>query len=153
MLSFNDYILEKLKINKDIKIYNFYPKTNKELSKLVRDLLKERGKDANLNDIDTSEVNSMWMLFNGLDPHNIDISEWNVSNVTNMYQMFCGCENFNCDLSKWDVSNVTNMKNMFYNCSSLDTDLDNWKVSSNCDIDKIFWCCSKLHLPKWFKGL
>jgi surface protein len=152
MRSFNDYILEKLHLSKDTKSrYKYHPKTNKEFYDLVAELLKERGKDANLNDIDTSEITSMHMAFNGLDPHNIDISKWDVSNVDSMYQMFCGCENFNCDLSNWNVSNVTNMKSMFYNCIKLNTNLDNWQVSKKCDTDFMFWQCRKQKIPTWYK--
>ena len=43
----------------------------------------------------------MSRLFYKLDPHNIDISEWDVSNATSLAQMFYECKNFNCDLSQW----------------------------------------------------
>ena len=119
MNSLSTYIIEKLKINKDIKIYNYHPKDKKELRSLIKELLKERGKDANLNDIDVSDITDMSELFTDLDPHNIDISKWNVSNVKNMSDMFYNCEKFNSDLSKWDVSNVEDMYFMFSGCNSL----------------------------------
>ena len=86
----NFSIVERLHINKDIKSYNYnyHPKTRDELKELVDKLIKERGNEANLNDIDTSEI-------------------------TDMYGMFKD-SNFNGDISKWDVSNVKNMKYMFY---------------------------------------
>ena len=58
-------IYERLHINKDIKsnIYNYHPKTNGELQELVYKLIKERGNDANLNDIDTSEIKDMYHIF------------------------------------------------------------------------------------------
>ena len=48
-------IVERLHINKDIVYnrYNYHPKTRDELKELVKKLIKERGKDADLNDIDT----------------------------------------------------------------------------------------------------
>ena len=52
-------ILERLHINKDIKSYNYHPKTRDELKELVDQLIKERGNDADLNDIDTSEITDM----------------------------------------------------------------------------------------------
>ena len=59
------YILERLHINKDIDnhYYNYHPKTRDELQELVNKLIKERGNDANLNDIDTSEITDMSYMF------------------------------------------------------------------------------------------
>ena len=84
MKGLTSYITEKLKINKDSSKY-YYPKDKDELRSLIEKLLEERGKDADLNDIDVSDIMDMSELFYGLDPHKIDISEWNVSNVTDMY--------------------------------------------------------------------
>ena len=121
MNNLSTYIIEKLKINKDIKVkeYNYHPKDKYELITLLKELLEERGKDADLNDIDVSNVTNMYGLFINLNPYNIDISDWDISNVKNMGYMFYYCKNFNADLSKWDVSNVTNMEYMFYECNSL----------------------------------
>ena len=107
MKQLNQYITEKLKINKDIKVkeYNYHPKDKDELESLINTLIKERGKNADLNDIDVSNITDMSKLFINLDPHNIDISEWNVSNVENMKRMFDNCKNFNSDISNWNVSN------------------------------------------------
>ena len=119
MKNLDNYITEKLHINKNTSIYNYFPKTKEELRKILEERLTE-DKDADLNDIDVSEITNMGVsedlygLFEGLDPHNIDISEWDVSKVNNMRYMFYRCYNFNCDLSKWDVSNVTDMHSMFF---------------------------------------
>ena len=83
MKTLNRFIIEKLKLGKDTKIYNynFYPKNFDELKSLIKQLLKERGKDADLNDIDVSQVttfddpNKRLGLFYELDPYNIDISK------------------------------------------------------------------------------
>ena len=88
MKQINKYIQERLHINKDIKSYNYQPKTNNELKELIDKLIKERGNKADLNDIDTSEI-------------------------TNMYALFCKSE-FNGDISNWNVSNVKTMNSMFY---------------------------------------
>ena len=89
MKQINKYIVERLHINKDIKSYNYnyYPKTRGELYELVNKLIKERGNEANLNDIDTSEITDMYELFYESE-FNGDISEWDVSNVENMSYMF-----------------------------------------------------------------
>ena len=88
MKNLKDIIQERLHINKDIKSYNYHPTTRNELKKLVDKLIKERGNDANLNDIDTSEITDMKSLF---------------------YR-----SKFNGDISNWDVSNVINMDGIFY---------------------------------------
>ena len=119
MNNLSTYIIEKLKINKDSNKYHYHPKNRDELHSLIEKLLEERGNDANLNDIDVSDITDMSGLFEDLDPYNIDISKWDVSNVENMEYMFFGCENFNSDLSNWDVSNVKYMGHMFYECNSL----------------------------------
>ena len=119
MKQLTTYIIEKLKINKSTNLYHYHPKNKKELRSLIQELLKERGNDADLNDIDVSDITDMHGLFRDLDPHNIDISKWKVSNVKDMMFMFYECKNFNSDLSKWDVSNVKDMSDMFYGCDSL----------------------------------
>ena len=121
MNNLKTYIIEKLHLNKDIKVkeYNYYPKDIYELRSLIKDLIEERGKDADLNDIDVSNITDMSGLFKGLDPYKIDISEWDVSNVKNMSNMFYYCINFNSDLNNWDVSNVKDMRRMFNACKSL----------------------------------
>ena len=46
MKQINKYIVERLHINKDTKNYNYHPKTNGELIKIVDKLIKERGNNA-----------------------------------------------------------------------------------------------------------
>ena len=115
MKQINYYIVERLHINKDTgnhyHNYNYQPKTCKELKGLVNKLIKERGNDADLNDIDTSKITDMHYLF-FKSKFNGDISEWNVSNVKDMNYMFYS-SSFNGDLSNWDVSNVEDMSMMF----------------------------------------
>ena len=84
-------IYERLHINKDIgnHSYNYHPKTRDELKELVDQLIKERGNEADLNDIDTSEITDMTELFYE-SSFNGDISNWDVSNVKNMELMFNG---------------------------------------------------------------
>ena len=116
MKQINKYILERLHINKDIKsnIYNYHPKTQDELEELVNKLIKERGNEADLNDIDTSEITDMAELF-VKSSFNGDISNWNVSNVTDMNYMFAYSEftGENGDISNWNVSKVKDMSSMF----------------------------------------
>ena len=118
MKQINYYIVERLHINKDTgnhyHNYNYQPKTCKELKGLVNKLIKERGNDADLNDIDTSKITDMHYLF-FKSKFNGDISEWDVSNAIIMERMFQYSEftGENGDISKWDVSKVEDMSYMF----------------------------------------
>ena len=82
-------IYERLHINKDTgnHSYNYHPKTRDELKELVDKLIKERGNDADLNDIDTSKITDMSYMFY-TSKFNGDISNWDVSNVKDMSYMF-----------------------------------------------------------------
>lgn len=153
MKHIDTYITEKLKLNKDSSTrYNYHPKNKDELENLVIKLCKERGKDADLNDIDVSEIKDMSFLFTGVDPHNIDISQWDVSNVENTIGMFNQCTYFNCDLSHWDVSNVKTMFWMFDGCENFDSDLSDWNVSNVKDMTDMFNNCDSLRkTPGWYK--
>ena len=83
------YIVERLHINKDTgnRHHNYHPKTRDELKELVDKLIKERGNKADLNDIDTSEITDMSVLFFNSN-FNGDISNWDVSKVKDMNAMF-----------------------------------------------------------------
>ena len=112
MKNLKDIIQERLHINKDTgNHHNYHPKTIDELKELVDKLIKERGYEADLNDIDTSAITDMYMLFYN-SKFNGDISNWDVSNVKDMSYMFCNSK-FDGDISRWDVSNVKTMNSMF----------------------------------------
>ena len=113
MKSLANYIQEALKVRSTSKVneYNYHPKTRNELKELVKKLIKERGNDADLNDINTSGVSDMHDVFYN-SRFNGNISNWDVSNVKDMQWMF-GNSEFNGDISNWDVSNVEDMKDMF----------------------------------------
>jgi len=148
-------IIEGLKIGSNTKIkynkYTYKPKTFRELRYIIEERLK-KDKNADLNDIDVSDITDMNSLFDLLDPHNIDISEWDVSNVTNMSDMFYKCKNFNSNLSNWKVSKVIDMGYMFYECKKFNSDLSKWDVSSVKNMWSIFYECDSLkNKPSWYK--
>ena len=93
MKNLKDIIIERLHINKDTgnQQYNYHPKTHVELKQLVYKLSKERGNDADLNDIDTSQITDMNELFYNL-KFNGDISICDLSNVKNMIGIFSESE-------------------------------------------------------------
>ena len=140
MKQINKYIVERLHINKDTgnHHYNYHPKTKNELKELIDKLIKERGNDCDLNDIDTSEITDISALlcessFNG------DISNWNVSNVKYMNYVFCGSEftGENGDISNWDVSNVEEMIHTFDD-SKFNGNISNWDVSNVKNMNGMF---------------
>jgi surface protein len=78
----------------------------------------------------TSNVVSMYNMFNGALQFNQDIGNWNTSNVTTMAYMFNSAGAFNQDISGWDVSGVTDMGYMFGNAHSFNQDISGWDTSS-----------------------
>lgn len=156
MQSLTNFIQEKLHIS-NYKEYSYIPKTKQELKEIVLKLIKERGKNADLNDIDVSNITDMSNLFENisfwkLGIKNIDISKWNVSNVEDMRRMFEGNSNLDVDLSLWDVRKVKNMRFMFNDCVSYKgKGLNNWKVESLEDMTNMFFHCHSLkEKPSWY---
>ena len=146
-------IVERLHINKDTgnhdHHYNYHPKTSDELKELVDQLIKERGNDADLNDIDTSEITDMNYMFY-TSKFNGDISNWDVSNVRDMTCMFEKSK-FNGNISNWDVSNVINMERMFQ-YSEFNGNISKWDVSNVKNMSDIFYDSPlEKNPPKWYK--
>ena len=129
--------------------FKYHPKDKNELMELVERLIEERGEDADLNDIDTSEITNMSGLFL-YEGFNGDISQWDVSNVQDMSNMFEGSD-FNGDISDWDVRNVKDMTGMFIE-SSFNGNISNWDVSKVEDMSSMFDDCPlEKNPPKWYK--
>ena len=152
MKQFKLYIQEKLILNKTIKYYTCHPKDKFELGNIIKERLK-KDKDADLNDIDVSQIKNMSHLFQWLDPHNIKIDEWDMSNCEYIQMMFSHCKNFNCDLSKWNVSKVIDMSSLFFGCNEFKgKGLEKWNVSENTDKSYMFDGCNSLkNIPSWYK--
>ena len=154
MKQLKDILFEKLKINSNSKIneYSYHPKDINELEELVNKLIKERGNDANLNDIDVSKLKGMPHLFEYSD-FNGDISEWDVSNIENMHCMFNNSKytGENGDISKWNTNKVKYMDYMFYN-SKFKEDISKWDVSNVEDMTEMFkYSPLENKPPKWYK--
>ena len=148
MKRLTDYIAESFKRpsagqNKSVK-----PRTKDELEKIIKDAFAHKQYD--LNFIDTSYINDMSGLFEGV-KHDFDVTDWDVSNVTDMSFMFADCTQFNGDLSVWDVSNVTDMSFMFKNCQKLKCNLSSWDVRKDVNTKFMFDGCDKMKVPSWYR--
>ena len=127
MKTLNQYIKEKLIINKDYRDNTIVVKSFDELRKIIEDRYDKLGAGTKQNPIDFNDidVSNLQYFYNNEDKgifeytkfKYIDISEWDVSNVKYMSYMFHGCKSFNKDISKWNVSKVKNNILMFFDCS------------------------------------
>ena len=163
MKNLNQYIQEKLIINKDYSEVKIVVKSFDELRKIIEDRYDKFGAGTkqdpiDFNDIDVSNLNSFSDnddngLFEKTKFKYIDISDWNVSSVTNMLSMFYRCNELKSvgDISYWDVSNVTNMAYMFTGCSNLNQDISRWIVSHVTDMSYMFFGCESFNqdLSNW----
>ena len=159
MKTLNQYIKEKLIINKDYSGINILaPRTFDELREIIDDRDDKLGPGTkenpiDFNDIDISHIRSFYNddghkgLFDDTFFKYIDISGWDVSNVTNMRCMFFSCEGLKSvgDISGWNVSNVTDMAYMFCDCYYLNQDISDWDVSSVTNMALMFCGCESFN--------
>ena len=141
MKPLNQYIKEKLIINKDYRYDKIVVKSFDELRKIIEDRYNELGPGTKQNPIDFNDidVSNLQYFYNNEDKgifeytkfKYIDISEWDVSNIKSMRGMFFMCKELKSvgDISEWDVSNVTSMTSMFDGCILFNQDLSKWNVS------------------------
>ena len=162
MKTLNQYIQEKLIINKDYHDNMIVVKSFNELRKIIEDRYKKLGPGTeqdpvDFNDIDVSNLDSFCNddvgIFEETKFKYIDISAWDVSNVKSMRYMFFSCKELKSvvDISGWNVSNVTNMNHMFFRCKSFNQDISKWDVSSITDMNGMFCGCKSFNqdLSSW----
>ena len=157
MKTLNQYIQEKLIINKDYRDNTIVVKSFDELRQIIVDRYYKLGPGTkqnpiDFNDIDVSNIDSFCNnndigIFEGTNFKYIDISDWDVSNIKSMRYMFAECDELESagDLSDWDVSKVTNMSSMFYGCKSFNQDISNWDVSKVTDMTCMFDRCKSFN--------
>ena len=157
MKTLNQYIKEKLIINKDYNDVEIVIKSFDELRKIIEDRYNELGPGTkqnpiDFNDIDVSNIdyfcsNKGKGIFEVTKFKYIDISDWDVSNVKLMRCMFYRCEELESigDISKWDVSNVIDMSWMFYNCKFFNQDISKWDVSKVSNMAYMFYGCASFN--------
>ena len=157
MKKLNQYIKEKLIINKDYRDNTIVVKSFDELRNIIVDRYIKLGPGTkqnpiDFNDIDVSNLDSFCNnndigIFEGTNFKYIDISDWDVSNIKSMRYMFAYCETLESvgNLLKWNVSKVTNMSSMFYGCKSFNQDISNWNVSKVNDMTCMFDGCKSFN--------
>ncbi len=133
---------------KNIKKYNYKPKTILCLTKIIEK--KSENKDADLNDIDVSQIEIIveFGKFDFFSKNNFYLDEWDVSKVFDFSYCFRSCKKFNSDLNSWDVSNGVLFYGMFYNCYNFDKDISNFKVENG-----LFFNSFLLNAKKFNKSL
>ena len=156
MKTLNQYIKEKLIINKDYHDNKIVVKSFDELRKIIEDRYDKLGPGTkqdpiDFNDIDVSNLDSLCKkykytsigIFEGTKFKYIAISDWDVSNIKSMRCMFLGCLELKSvgDISEWDVSNVTDMQYMFCKVVNFNQDISKWDVSNVRHHDYMFEKC------------
>ena len=129
----------------------YKPKNLDNLKKLLKRMIDVRGDEGDFNDIDTSEIESMELLFAINNTFNGNISGWDVSKVENMSGMFSSATSFNQDISKWDVSKVENMTFMFCNATSFNQPIGDWKFPKVKNMKGMFYKATSFNqdISKW----
>ena len=156
MKTLNQYIKEKLIINKDYRGVKIVVKSFDELRKIIEDRYKKLGpgteqKPIDFNDIDVSNLDSFCDKNEGIFQKTqfkyIDISDWNVSNAESMRGMFSWCTELKSvgNISDWDVSKVDNMSYMFAFCKKFNQDISNLDVSNVTNMYCMFQYCKNFN--------
>ena len=163
MKNLNQYIQEKLIINKDYNDKMIVVKSFDELRKIIEDRYDKLGAGTeqdtvDFNDIDISNIDSFCGKYDtGIFEYTrfkyIDISDWDVSNIKSMRGMFFMCKELKSvgDISKWNVSKVTDMNSMFHGCKYFNQDISGWNVSNVENMWNMFFGCKKFNqdISKW----
>jgi surface protein len=82
------------------------------------------------NNIVTTLMTDMSILFDNCPFFNQDISSWDTSRVTNMAAMFRGATIFNQRLESWNTAQVVSMSEMFDGAVAFNQPLLGWNTSS-----------------------
>ena len=176
MKSLNQYIIEKILINKSSKFNKIKVESKDQLQSIIQERYYNNKSFIDLTDIDISELDNLSYIFYTLNMEVVDISGWNTSNVITMENMFSfcdklkniigienldvsklqranamfyGCKNLvELDLTNWNPISLENMSNMFYNCSNLKMikNIENWQLPNIKIVRKMFCNCVKLNV-------
>ena len=174
MKSLNEYIIEKILINKSSKFNKIKVESKDQLEAIIQKRYNNNNSFIDLTDIDISELDNLSSIFCGLKLEVVDISGWDTSNVTAMAYMFSRCKNLkniigienldvlklkranfmfdSCenlvelDLTNWNPISLQNAWSMFYRCSNLKIikNIENWQLPNINDVSYMFYNCAKL---------
>lgn len=137
----NEFNLSENRILKSLKKYNYRPKTEYELSEILK--LKSDNKDPDLNDIDVSNLEQLVSFYNFdfFISANFYLDEWDVSNVFDFSNCFYYCVKFNSDLSNWDTSNGVKFRRMFDSSYTFNQSVKNFDLKNAEDVEYFFSHC------------
>ena len=152
MKSLNEYIIEKILINKSSKLNKIKAETLIQLKSIIWERYHNNNSFIDLTDIDISELDDLSDVFARLNTVEvIDISGWDTSNVTVMDDMFRKCAKLKniIGIENLDVSKLEDASCMFYGCENLiELDLTNWNTISLENMSYMFYNCSNLKIIK-----
>ena len=153
MKSLNQYIIEKILINKSSKFINKIKVESKDqLQSIIKEKYNKNKSFIDLTDIDISELNNLWGIFGKLNTVEVvDISGWDTSNVITMDCMFIQCKKLKkiIGIENLDVSKLRCANCMFSYCEKLvELDLTNWNPISLANMSHMFYNCSNLKIIK-----
>ena len=153
MKSLNQYIIEKILINKSSKFINkIKVESNYQLQSIIEERYHNNNSFIDLTDIDISELKNLSRIFGRLNNLEVvDISGWDTSNVIYMNDMFLACENIKkiIGIENLDVSKLENADSMFSYCENLvELDLTNWNPILLKTAWNMFSYCSNLKIIK-----
>ena len=154
MKSLNQYIIEKILINKGSKFINnkIKVKSREQLQSIILERYNNNSSFVDLSDIDISELDDLTSIFYGLyEMEVVDISGWDTSNVTIMDYTFSRCKKLKkiIGIENLDVSKLEDTQGMFDLCVSLvELDLTNWNPKLLRKTRYMFYSCSNLKIIK-----
>ena len=129
----------------------YKPKGRNTLKNLLKRMIEVRGDEGDFNDIDTSEIESMEILFYYNNTFNGDISGWDVSNVKNMKCMFHDATSFNQPIGNWEFPEVQHMRYMFSGATSFNQPIGDWEFPNVTDMTGMFSGATSFNqdISKW----
>ena len=152
MKSLNEYIIEKILINKNSKLNKIKVETLIQLKSIIWERYHNNNSFIDLTDLDISELDDLSGVFARLNKVEIiDISGWHTSNVTFMEEMFRKCSKLKniIGIENLDVSKLKIANSMFYMCENLvELDLTNWNPILLNSAWNMFSYCSNLKIIK-----
>ena len=153
MKSLNQYIIEKILINKSSKFINKIKVESKDqLQSIIEERYHNNNSFIDLTDLDISELDDLSYVFDRLNEVEVvDISGWDTSNVITMDCMFIQCKKLKkiIGIENLDVSKLRCANCMFSYCEKLvELDLTNWNPVSLQNAQQMFFNCSNLKIIK-----